>query len=447
MPVIGKLATLVTAQTKPFESGMARAKKSSGGFVKSINSATAPVANFVRGLAAVGVAGVTVSGAFRSMTEEFDRLENTIDVADKLGESATALGGLREAARLTSVGANTLDMALQRMTRRISEAAAGTGEAKGALKELGLDAGRLNLIGPAAAFSEIADAINAVQNPADRLRLAFKLFDSEGAELVRTLALGSDELQRIADHALRTGKSLSEIDIKRMNDYAAATKTLASAWSLVKTEITLAAAGVADFLRRSTEVVAGPGAIQGAWQGMKRTLTFDSRGARQAASRPAGAAAKSAAEAREAKRQAALDDALKTYEKSLSKLEALGREADSIRRSVRTPLETFRDTMRNLIKLREAGALSDDTLKRAGIKAAKSFADATKKPSIGAPGGVAATKRGTVADASATRAALKTQHEIARNAKESLEESRRHTALFEEMVTELKKPDTKTVSF
>jgi hypothetical protein len=449
MPVIGKLTTLVTAQTKPFESGMKRAGKASKGFVASINSATGPINNFVKGLTAIGAAGFTVHGIFNSMVAEFDRLENTIDVADKIGESATELSGLREAARLTSVSANTLDMALQRMTRRISEAANGTGEARAALRELGLDAGRLNRIGPAAAFRELADAINKVQNPADRLRLAFKLFDSEGAELVRTLALGSDELARIAQEALAAGKAMDAVEVQRVRDVAEAAKELSGAWSDVKTEITLAAAGLVKFTKEATGADIG-----GFTSGLRSALLGPASGMareRVAAPRPSGGtagdhAARAAAEA-EKRRTKSLDDAMKAYEASLKKLEALGREADSIRMSVRTPLEAFKDTVRNLIKLREAGALSDETLKRAGVKAAKEFASATRKPSIGAPGSIAATRRGTVADASATRAALKAQQELARTGKETLEETKKHTTLFEDMLTELRKPEPMTVEF
>ena len=83
-------------------------------------------------------------------------------------------------------------MAMQRFTRRAAEAAQGTGEAKGAIRELGLDAQKLQKLPLDDQMKVLADAFGNVQNESDKLRIAFKLFDSEGAALVNTLALGSD---------------------------------------------------------------------------------------------------------------------------------------------------------------------------------------------------------------------------------------------------------------
>jgi hypothetical protein len=69
-------------------------------------------------------------------------------------------------------------MALQRFTRRAAEAAQGTGEAKDALAQMGIalrdQSGNLrrseDLLG------DVADAFARIEDPAERVRLAFKLF-------------------------------------------------------------------------------------------------------------------------------------------------------------------------------------------------------------------------------------------------------------------------------
>src|ERR671918_1825208 len=58
--------------------------------------------------------------------------------ADKIGVGVEALQELRFAAKASGVEQQTLDMALQRFTRRAAEAAQGTGEAKDALAEIGI---------------------------------------------------------------------------------------------------------------------------------------------------------------------------------------------------------------------------------------------------------------------------------------------------------------------
>jgi len=64
--------------------------------------------------------------------------------ASKIGTTTESLSALQYAGQLTGVEVNTMNMALQRFTRRTAEAAVGTGEAKGALRELRVDARKLS---------------------------------------------------------------------------------------------------------------------------------------------------------------------------------------------------------------------------------------------------------------------------------------------------------------
>ena len=58
--------------------------------------------------------------------------------ADTIGVGVEALQELRFAAKASGIEQQTLDMALQRFTRRAAEAAQGTGEAKDALAQMGI---------------------------------------------------------------------------------------------------------------------------------------------------------------------------------------------------------------------------------------------------------------------------------------------------------------------
>ena len=103
-------------------------------------------------------------------------------------------------------------MALQRFTRRATEAAQGTGEAKDALAQMGIalrdQSGSLrrseDLLG------DVADAFARIEDPAERVRLAFKLFDSEGVALVNLLSGGSGALEQMRERARDLGIVLDE---------------------------------------------------------------------------------------------------------------------------------------------------------------------------------------------------------------------------------------------
>ena len=161
--------------------------------------------NFKVGLTAVaGAAGIGL--LVKSSLQSIDTLGKT---AQKLGVTSQALQKLRYASNLAGVETRTVDMAVQRFTRRLSEAAAGTGEAKDALKELGLNAKELTKLSLDDQMLKLADAFDDVKSSGDKVRLAFKLFDSEGVAFVNTLEGGSAALQQMFSDAESLGFILS----------------------------------------------------------------------------------------------------------------------------------------------------------------------------------------------------------------------------------------------
>lgn len=134
-----------------------------------------------------GVAATAMGGILVAVNHIAEGIDNLAKTSSKLGIPVGELQKLQFQAQLAGVSVNTLNMALQRSTRRIGEAAQGLGEAKGALKELGLDAQELNKVDPSVQFNKIVDALRKVENQSDRVRLAFKLFDSEGVSVINAL--------------------------------------------------------------------------------------------------------------------------------------------------------------------------------------------------------------------------------------------------------------------
>ena len=150
------------------------------------------------GAVGAGGLGLLISQSLKST----DALAKT---ASKIGTTTEALSALQYAGQLTGVEVNTMNMALQRFTRRASEAAVGTGEAKGALRELNVDARELVRLPLDQRMLVLAEAFEGVTNESDRLRLAFKLFDSEGAALVNTLSQGRGALDEMLGEAQSLG--------------------------------------------------------------------------------------------------------------------------------------------------------------------------------------------------------------------------------------------------
>ncbi|KFA99593.1 hypothetical protein [Vibrio sp. ER1A] len=191
--------------------------------VKQLSDKTNTASSAIRSLKgdlfklASGFAALAGINGMKSMIEQQATLiDQTAKQADKLGVTTQALTEFRYAAELTGVGANNLDTSLQRMVRRISEAAQGAGTASPALRQLGLDARQLSRMTPEQQLKAVADAFQNVNSQSDRVRLAFKLFDTEGVGMVNMLENGSNGLNSMAREAEQLGISLNRVDAAKV---------------------------------------------------------------------------------------------------------------------------------------------------------------------------------------------------------------------------------------
>lgn len=149
-------------------------------------------------------------GAFRGFARVIGEIDQIGKLVDRLGGSTEAFSELQYVADRSGVAFNTLTMGLQRMSRRVAEAANGFGEAKGALLELNLSAISLAKLPLDKQFERIADALALVKNDGDKTRLAMKLFDSEGVALLQTMKGGASAIRGLRDEAKQLGISLNQ---------------------------------------------------------------------------------------------------------------------------------------------------------------------------------------------------------------------------------------------
>ncbi|MCX4025157.1 hypothetical protein [Spartinivicinus marinus] len=168
--------------------------------------------------AAGGLAGAA-GGLLAMVKSTADRGDPIAKHAAKLGFSVEGLQEYQYAAERSGVSTAQFNTASQRMVRRVSEAAAGIGKTGKALKELGLDAKWLNSLKPEEQFEHISEAMKHIPNKADRVRLAMKLFDTEGVGLVNMLNGGKAGLEALRKDARATGNIISKEDAKNAEDF------------------------------------------------------------------------------------------------------------------------------------------------------------------------------------------------------------------------------------
>lgn len=196
-----------------------RAAKNTGSriskFSKDARKSFSEAAKTARMYSGIAVAAASAAGAamVKSGLSQVDTLAKT---SDKLGIATESLAKLRFAAEQTGVSQKTLDVGLQRFTRRLADAATGTGPAVSAFEALGLSAEELVNKSPDEALAEVADRMKLVENQSQKVGLAFKLFDSEGVGLVNTLQGGSEGLNELGRQAEVAGLAISRVDAAKV---------------------------------------------------------------------------------------------------------------------------------------------------------------------------------------------------------------------------------------
>lgn len=250
---LGSIILDVEARTQRLETQMKRANSVTRKYSLSMRKGFDGVSTAARRIA-VALGLIAVPAALVALTKRsLDAGDALAKTSDKLGIATEKLAGLHHAAQLNGVSVETFNMALQRMVRRVAEAGQGTGEAVKALEELGLNAKELSALSPDKQFEMVADAMSQVATQGDRVRLAMKLFDSEGVSLVNVLRLGSDGLSKMQQEAEKLGLALNRVDAAKFeiaNDAVLRLKEVFSGLgNQLAVQLSPLIAGVADALR------------------------------------------------------------------------------------------------------------------------------------------------------------------------------------------------------
>lgn len=222
-----------------------------------LGRAAATAASFGKAFAALG-AGAAIAGLVSVTKQAISAADALAKTADKVGFTIESLQELRFAAERSGVAQQTLDLALQRFSRRVGEAAQGTGELKDTLAKYNVQvrdsAG--NLRNNVDILKDLADVIAGTKEEQERLRIAFKAFDSEGAALVNLLRDGSAGIEELSARARELGGVLSEDSVRAAEAADDALTDLSTALGAVGNE---AFEKAIPAIKRLTEFLAGDG--------------------------------------------------------------------------------------------------------------------------------------------------------------------------------------------
>jgi hypothetical protein len=219
---------------------------------REMEAANTRVAAFYRRLqiAAAAAATAFAAGAAAMIRSGLQVVDAQAKLAQSLGTTVESIQVLERAGELAGVSMSGIEQATKDLTRRLSQAAAGTGPAVAALERLGLSASTLLALPLDERVGRINQAILGFVPAAERAAVAGQLFGEEGSIAISRIDTGT--LRQATEDVRDFRVMVSEQDanqIERTND---AISRLGLVWRGLSNQLAVAAApaleAVADAL-------------------------------------------------------------------------------------------------------------------------------------------------------------------------------------------------------
>jgi len=219
---------------------------------REMDAANGRVAAFYRRvqIAAAAAATAFAAGAAAMIRSGLQVVDAQAKLAQSLGTTVESIQVLERAGELAGVSMSGIEQATKDLTRRLSQAAAGTGPAVAALERLGLSASALLALPLDERVGRINQAIEDFVPAAERAAVAGQLFGEEGSIAISRIDTAT--LRQATQDVRDFGVVVSEQDadqIERTND---AISRLGLIWRGLSNQLAVAAApaleAVADAL-------------------------------------------------------------------------------------------------------------------------------------------------------------------------------------------------------
>jgi len=194
MATIGRLVVTLSADSARLETTLNKTRRSLNRWSNNaVNAAKVGTAAFA------GLTAVLGGGLLVAINRNAAAIDDMTKASQKLGFPIEDFQKFAFIAEKSNISFKSFTTSMQRMVRRVSEAANGTGEAVKALNELGISAQQLATLSPDQQFIKISEAMKNVASQGDRVRLAMKIFDTEGVGLVNVMSSNINALSKEFD--------------------------------------------------------------------------------------------------------------------------------------------------------------------------------------------------------------------------------------------------------
>lgn len=233
---LGTLTLDLVAKTGGFVQGMSKAERTSKKWRRSVEKDLKVIGKAFAGasvLAAGGLAALAASG------QQF--VDSQAKTAARLGSTIDELRAVQIAASDFGIEQGRLTSSLASYTKRLGDAARGTGEAQQAYEALGLEAKELVNLPLPEQLALIAERIADVDSAAERASIADRLM-SGGRTMVNLFEDGGQAIRAAVDEVDAFGLSLSQVDAAKVEAANDAMARIPRILEPIKTQLAVALA-------------------------------------------------------------------------------------------------------------------------------------------------------------------------------------------------------------
>jgi len=216
MSLIGKLAVAVVGDINEVKKSFAETKKEARGLAQDISGIGASLKTTSRVMAAAGTA--IISGMVAITMKTIEAANAADKLAKQTGLTREEIQELGYAADQEHASLEKIATAILRLSRNMSDASRGTGEARYAFEKLGIAVTKSDgqLRNSVDVMLDVADRFKNMRNETEMTAAAMQLFGRSGADIVPFLRMGGDEIRNLMQEARDLGFVMDEETVEAL---------------------------------------------------------------------------------------------------------------------------------------------------------------------------------------------------------------------------------------
>ena len=216
MSLIGKLAVAVVGDINEVKKSFAETKKEARGLAQDISGIGASLKTTSRVMAAAGTA--IISGMVAITMKTIEAANAADKLAKQTGLTREEIQELGYAADQEHASLEKIATAILRLSRNMSDASRGTGEARYAFEKLGIAVTKSDgqLRNSVDVMLDVADRFKNMRNETEMTAAAMQLFGRSGADIVPFLRMGGDEIRNLMQEARDLGYVMDEETVEAL---------------------------------------------------------------------------------------------------------------------------------------------------------------------------------------------------------------------------------------